>query len=449
MSRILLIEDDIPYCQMLEKFLRKQGYDVQSSYTAPDARTKLSNTRFDLVLTDLRLPDYDGLKILSDVKEASPETGVILMTGHAEVHTAVSAMKKGALDYLAKPFAPDEMLAVVRKALETSPQPRGKKPAEVTKPQSRNTMPASVIKGVSESSKKLMEFIQLVAPTEMSVLISGESGTGKEVAARCIHDLSPRKDSPFIAVDCGAIAKELATSEFFGHLKGSFTGAVVDKVGHFEAANGGTLFLDEVGNLSYEHQIHLLRTLQERKVKKVGASKEVSVDVRIIAATNEDLKKAVTRGRFRQDLYHRLNEFSIKVPSLDEREEDFILFANAFLYQANESLHKEVIGFSEEVVEAFEQYRWPGNIRELKNVIKRAVLLTEEDTVQIEALPEEVIMGQLGELSYPSLAKDDYEKERIVKALKKTKFNKSKAAKLLKVTRKTLYNKINHYNLDL
>jgi two-component system response regulator HydG len=445
MSKILLIEDDIPYCQMLEKFLKKRGYEVQSSYTASDARSKFAETSFDLVLTDLRLPEHDGLQMLSEIKRVAPQTGVILMTGHAEVHTAVSAMKKGALDYLAKPFTPDEMLAVVRRALDAPPEPNREKPGRKV----NANVPDTMIIGVSEVSKKLIEFIKLVAPTEMSVLISGESGTGKEVAARSIHNLSPRKDRPFIAVDCGAIARELATSEFFGHLKGSFTGAIEDKVGHFEAANGGTLFLDEVGNLTYEHQIQLLRTLQERKIKKVGTSYETKVDVRIITATNENLKKAVSEGRFRQDLYHRLNEFSIKTPSLDERSEDLMLFANAFLFQANESLHKNVGGFSEEVVEAFENYHWPGNIRELKNVIKRAVLLTETDRVCLEGLPDEILQNDYTDVSIHSISKADYERDRILKALKKTNFNKSKAAKLLNVTRKTLYNKISHYDLDL
>jgi two-component system response regulator HydG len=261
--------------------------------------------------------------------------------------------------------------------------------------------------------------------------------------------MSQRKSKPFIAVDCGAIARELATSEFFGHLKGSFTGAVEDKVGHFEAANGGTLFLDEVGNLSYEHQVQLLRTLQERKIKKVGTSYEKNVDVRIITATNEDLKKAVSEGRFRQDLFHRLNEFSIKVPSLSDRSEDLELFAEAFLNQAKEVLHREVQGFDQEVAEIFRNYSWPGNIRELKNVIKRAVLLSDNGMIHLEGLSDEMLYQNQSDISSHSLAKADYEKDRIVKALKQTNFNKSKAAKLLNVTRKTLYNKLNHYDLDL
>ncbi len=307
----------------------------------------------------------------------------------------------------------------------------------------------TIVTGVSDASKKLEEYIQLVAPTDMSVLITGESGTGKEVTAKAIHDNSNRRDFNFVAVDCGAIPKELAASEFFGHIKGSFTGAVEDKVGNFEAANGGTLFLDEVGNLSYENQIQLLRALQERKIKRVGSTKEVNVDVRIITATNEDLNEAVEKGTFREDLYHRLNEFSIQIPSLEERFEDLMLFADHFLTKSNVNLNKDVHGFSTEVWDAFRQYHWPGNLRELQNVVKRAVLLTVGDEVQISALPKEVL-GANGKAEAPEhISKSEFEKDQIIKALQKTNYNKSKAAKLLQVTRKTLYNRINHYNLDL
>ncbi|NNF19636.1 MAG: sigma-54-dependent Fis family transcriptional regulator, partial [Flavobacteriaceae bacterium] len=389
------------------------------------------------------------IRMLSHIKETAPSTQVIVMTGYAEVGTAVSAMKKGAYDYISKPFTPEEMLMVISNALQAGQKAEVKKqPPRAVEKQSAGETPG-VIKGVSEPSRKLLEYIKLVGPTNMSVLITGESGTGKEVTAKAIHDHSPRKEENFIAVDCGAIAKELATSEFFGHLKGSFTGAVEDKIGHFEAANKGTLFLDEVGNLSYEHQIQLLRTLQERKIKRVGGTKEIDVDVRIIAATNEDLRQAVAKGNFREDLYHRLNEFSIAIPSLSERYEDLLLFADAFLRQANEALDKEVLGFSDEVIEAFQRYHWPGNLRELRNVIKRAVLLTNTDEVAVESLPQEVLMAKNDVAGIDDFSKADFEKERIVNALKKTNFNKTKAAKLLQVTRKTLYNKINHYNLDL
>ncbi|MBM1104830.1 sigma-54-dependent Fis family transcriptional regulator [Aurantibacter crassamenti] len=454
MPNILIIEDDTAFCQMLEKFLSRKGYDVQSSYAVPDAKIKFEETDFDVILTDLRLPDYDGIQLLADIKEKNNKTQVVLMTGYAEVGSAVKAMKNGAYDYISKPFTPDEILMVIESALKTSveqkdvPDNSSSKSADST---TKNNAPISgnVVTGVSEASKTLEEYIKLVAPTDMSVLITGESGTGKEVTAKAIHDNSARKNYKFIAVDCGAIPKELAASEFFGHIKGSFTGAVSDKIGNFEAANGGTLFLDEVGNLSYENQVHLLRALQERKIKRVGSTVEVAVDLRIITATNEDLNDAVDNGTFREDLYHRLNEFSIQIPSLEERFEDLMLFADRFLDEANKNLDKNVHGFSTEVWDAFQNYQWPGNLRELKNVVKRAVLLTTGNEIQLNALPKEVINPAAKNSVVENFSKAEFEKERILKALKKTNFNKSKAAKLLQVTRKTLYNKINHYKLDL
>ncbi|MEP3209025.1 MAG: sigma-54 dependent transcriptional regulator [Maribacter sp.] len=456
MPNILIIEDDAAFCQMLQKFLTKHGYTVAVSFTAPEAKSKLAVNEFDLVLTDLRLPDYDGIQLLTDIKEMNQSIPVIVMTGYAEVGSAVTAMKKGALDYIAKPFTPDEIVKLITKALEVKSgagkvvQREQTAATEILKKSRIGTVAtSSIVRGISEASKKLDEYIHLVAPTNMSVLITGESGTGKEVTAKAIHDNSSRKGFNFIAVDCGAIPKELATSEFFGHIKGSFTGAVEDKIGNFEAANGGTLFLDEVGNLSYENQIQLLRALQERKIKRVGSTKEIEVDLRIITATNEDLNEAVEKGTFREDLYHRLNEFSIHIPSLEERFDDLILFVEHFLEKANSSLDKSVHGFSNEVWDAFRQYHWPGNLRELQNVVKRAVLLTTKDEVQLQVLPKEVITSNGKPLNSERFSKSEFEKDRIIKALKKTNFNKSKAAKLLQVTRKTLYNKINHYNLDL
>ncbi|TMM59339.1 sigma-54-dependent Fis family transcriptional regulator [Maribacter algarum] len=453
MPNILIIEDDAAFCQMLQKFLTKHGYTTAVSFTAPEAKSKLEETDFDLVLTDLRLPDYDGIQLLEDIKRINEDTPVIVMTGYAEVGSAVSAMKKGAFDYIAKPFTPDEIVKLIAKALEGKSE---EKEIRSEKPKATDSIEevyvsksSKVVKGISEASKKLDEYVRLVAPTDMSVLITGESGTGKEVTAKAIHDNSSRKDFKFIAVDCGAIPKELATSEFFGHIKGSFTGAVEDKVGNFEAANGGTLFLDEVGNLSYENQIQLLRALQERKIKRVGSTKEIEVDLRIITATNEDLNNAVEKGTFREDLYHRLNEFSIHIPSLEERFDDLILFVEHFLEKANMNLDKNVHGFSNEVWDAFRQYHWPGNLRELQNVVKRAVLLTTGDEVELAVLPREIIESDGRPIKHENFSKSEFEKDRIIKALKKTNFNKSKAAKLLQVTRKTLYNKINHYNLDL
>ncbi|WP_149274528.1 sigma-54-dependent transcriptional regulator [Pareuzebyella sediminis] len=456
MPNLLIIEDDSAFCQMLQKFLTKRNYEVMASFSASDAQEKFKNNHFDVILTDLRLPDYDGIKLLTDIKTVSPKTQVILMTGYAEVGSAVNAMKKGAFDYISKPFTPDEIVMIIENALKAEVSSHSiqndnnttnRTSQKDTKADKTNS--AYIVKGTSEASKKLDDYIKLVAPTDMSVLITGESGTGKEVTAKAIHDNSKRKDFNFIAVDCGAIPKELATSEFFGHIKGSFTGAVEDKMGNFEAADKGTLFLDEVGNLSYENQIQLLRALQERKIKRIGSTKEITVDVRIITATNEDLNKAVENGTFREDLYHRLNEFSVQIPSLEDRFEDLMLFAENFLDKANTSLDKNIQGFTNEVWEAFRQYHWPGNLRELQNVIKRAVLLTTGEEVEIQALPREVLQSREKESVADNFSKSEFEKDQIIKALKKTNFNKSKAAKLLQVTRKTLYNRINHYNLDL
>lgn len=452
MPKLLIIEDDAAFCQMLQKFLIRNEFDVDVSFTAQDAKLKIKETIYSLVLTDLRLPNYDGLQLLSDIKQVNPKTQVIVMTGYAEVGSAVEVMKKGAYDYISKPFTPEEILMQIKSALSQEVRHQSINPingndkVESTEIETREN---NVVAGISDASKKLAEYVKLVAPTDMSVLITGESGTGKEVTARAIHDNSKRKEYSFVAVDCGAIPKEIATSEFFGHIKGSFTGAVEDKKGHFEAANGGTLFLDEIGNLSYENQIQLLRALQERKIKRVGSTKEIDVDVRIVTATNEDLTEAVEKGNFREDLFHRINEFSVEIPSLEERFEDLPLFANFFLGKANQSLGKKVEGFSEDVEDIFKQYHWPGNLRELQNVIKRAVLLTNGSYVEKEALPKEVYKSKGSSVKVDNFSKADYEKEQIVKALKQSNFNKSKAAKLLQITRKTLYNKINHYNLDL
>ncbi|WP_350293148.1 sigma-54 dependent transcriptional regulator [uncultured Croceitalea sp.] len=449
-QKILIIEDDISFGQMLQKFFVKNGWQSEVCSTASAAREKFEAYTFDVILSDLRLPDSSGIDLLAEIKAINLKTAVVLMTGYAEVGTAVAAMKKGADDYISKPFTPDEILMVVNQSLKSSNDGKVEKASIASISEENNVSQVTVLKGVNEKSQKLEEYIQLVSPTDMSVLITGESGTGKEVTAKAIHRSSRRRNKNFVAVDCGAIPKELATSEFFGHVKGSFTGAVQDKIGHFEAANGGTLFLDEIGNLSYENQVQLLRAIQERKVKKVGSTNEIAIDIRIISATNEDLQKAVLRNDFREDLYHRLNEFSIEIPPLKERFEDLMLFANHFLEKANSYLNKEVKGFSEEVIALFQEYNWPGNLRELKNVIKRSVLLSTSDAIVLDVLPKEVVKNS--ENSYEALdsfSKSNYEKEQIVKALKKTNFNKSKAAQLLQVTRKTLYNKIRHYNLDL
>ncbi|WP_405412367.1 sigma-54-dependent transcriptional regulator [Maribacter sp. Asnod1-A12] len=452
MTKILIIEDDTSFAQMLQKFLARNSFDVIISSTGLDGEKQLKLHDFQLVITDLRLPDYDGIKLVANLNGKVP---VIVMTGYAEVTTAVRAMKMGAYDYISKPFTPDQMLLVIDGALNAKPITS----KETSKPTNEQGNINEVNKNKESSSKeliltsdatqKLEEHMVLVAPTDMSVLIIGESGTGKEVTAKAIHQKSTRKEMPFVALDCGAIPKELAASEFFGHIKGSFTGAVADKIGSFEAANGGTLLLDEVGNLSYENQIQLLRALQERKIKRIGSNTEIQVDVRILSATNEDLKSAVEKGTFREDLYHRLNEFSLQIPALKNRHGDLSLLASYFLRKFNEKLDKQVVDFSDQVWDIFNAYHWPGNIRELQNVIQRAVLLSTTDKVEAKVLPSELMSPVLETAELGSLSKAEFEKEQIVNALKRTNYNKSKAAKLLQVTRKTLYNRINHYDLDL
>ncbi len=457
-QQIHIVEDDMAFGKMLTSFLERRGFKVSVSLNGADARKTLSENHFDLLITDLKLPDDSGLELLEFAQKTTPKTKVILMTGYAEVDTAVKAIKKGALDYISKPFRPEELLMIIEEdiqnnAIRKNISSEKRTPRSNVIAQNKATNSASekqiFVVGISEASKKFNEYLKLVGPTDMCVLINGDSGTGKEVAAKAIHNFSNRKGKNFVAVDCGAIPKEIAASEFFGHVKGSFTGAINDKKGHFEAADGGTLFLDEVGNLSYENQIQLLRALQERRIKPVGSNTEIEVDVRILSATNEDLPKAVAEGKFREDLFHRLNEFSIHIPSLHERKEDLFLFIEYFLNEANNSLGKEVIGLSREVEEAFKNYAWPGNLRELKNVIKRSVLLTNSDLIPLEVIPREVLFSDISKREKVDFSKESNEKQLILNALTETGNNKSKAAKLLNITRKTLYNKLQQYKIEL
>jgi len=465
MIKILIIEDDVAFCTMLKTFLQKKGFETAIAFTGKEACEKFQKTYFDVILTDVRLPDKDGITLLQEIKDNNANTQVVIMTGYAEINMAVDAMKKGAFDYLSKPFNPDAILQVIDKATTTEKPPedqvgQGGQASQMLSEEVDNESYISkkksapvqfntggFVKGISDASKKLNEYIALVAPTQMSVLVIGDSGTGKEYVASNIHKQSKRSDKPFVAVDCGAIPKELASSEFFGHIKGSFTGAVTDKTGHFEAANGGTLFLDEIGNLSYELQVQLLRALQERKIKPVGSSKEIEVDIRIVAATNEDLSAAVRQGDFREDLYHRLNEFSVKVPPLRDRKEDLMLFANHFLNESNVDLDKNVVGFSDDALRALKNYEWPGNLRELKNIVKRSVLLARQEVISVETFPSD-ISAQSTKRSY-SLFKNDNEQELILDALEKANGNKAKAARMLDIDRKTLYNKLKQYDISL
>lgn len=449
MTQLLLIEDDITFGSMINRFLSKNQFDVTFVNSGAAGLDFIkSNPNVRLVLSDVRLPDFDGVELLPQLLSVNPSLSVVMMTSYANVSSAVNALKKGAVDYVSKPFTTDDLLHVLNQVQsnfvdEKHSSDSQQKPQNEPKTNSRDDF----FMGVSKVSQELMHQIEMVAPTNYAVLITGESGAGKEVYARKIHQLSARKNQPFVAVDCGAIPKELATSEFFGHVKGSFTGAIEDKKGHFELANGGTLFLDEIGNLSYEHQVSLLRAIQELKIKPVGSSKEIKIDIRIIAATNDHLKESIKKGNFREDLYHRLNDFSIKIPALRDREEDIMMLASYFLEIYTTQLNKTIEGFSNEVKHFFHQYAWPGNIRELQNVIKRAVLLTSTNLVEMRALPSD-LWDQESDLSLNGLQKEVVEKNMIEKALKITDGNKTDAAKLLNMSRKSLYNKMKLYQLN-
>jgi two-component system response regulator HydG len=492
MPKIFVIDDDPDICSLLKRFLTRYGFEVVETHSGKKALNILETFVPDLVMTDFRLEDMDGKALLIKIKEKYPKVPVIIITGYSDIKTAVEVMKLGAYDYVTKPLFPDEILVTIRKAMEdnhnTSAHAAAPSNSQPIQPVIEDTgvqrrerkpnvpvNPDAPIFSDSVAFQYILKQIALVAPTNYSIIIYGESGSGKEVIANEIHKRSKRKDKPFVAIDCGALSKELAGSELFGHEKGSFTGAIVQKVGSFEIANGGTIFLDEIANLSYEIQVSLLRVVQERKMRRVGGIKDIDLDVRIIIASNEKLWEATKKGKFREDLYHRFNEFSIEVPPLRERKDDIMEFARHFLQLTNLELGKNILDFSPEVEEIFRNYIWHGNLRELKNVIKRATLLTDGEMVEAKTLPFEI--SNFNKLQFDSSpepasvtsssnsvsmvmpdtnrfansdftlkeASIDAEYEMILQALKKVNFNKSKAAKLLNIDRKTLYNKMKQY----
>ena len=450
MPHILIVEDDLTFATMMQTWLRKKGFDVDRVSSVSAAARQLTDTpNFDLILSDLRLPDHDGLFLLEWMRKHNLRIPFIVMTSYAEVQNAVLAMKTGASDYIAKPVQPDILLQKIRDALSTpepAPTPQPATPAPEAKAQEPTPDVPRYIEGKSEASRQLYEYVGLVAPTPMSVLILGASGTGKEYVARRIHELSPRHDKPFFALDCGAIPKEVAASEFFGYVKGTFTGATTDKTGAFVEANGGTLFLDEVGNLSYDVQVQLLRALQERKVRPLGGAHEIDVDIRLVCATNGDLASLVADGQFREDLYHRINEFTIYMPELKDRGTDIFLFADLFIKHANADLGRDVIGLDDKASERIASYAWPGNLRELNNVMRRATLLAKGKHIGLSDL--ERSMAPSTPTEPLALHDEQTEQQRIEAALRATGGNKSKAAQLLAVDRKTLYNKMKRYGMD-
>lgn len=494
MEKILIIDDDPDICTLLSRFLARKDYETVSANSGAAGIRAVEIESPDLVLTDFRLGDLSGGEVLHQLREKWPHIPVLVMTGYSDIRMAVNVMKQGAFDYLTKPIVPDEILLSIQRALAASNNGVTVYENEETvlatnKPLKNKPSPTfgkGYVLGRSPQAQALYKQIDLVAPTNYTVIVYGESGAGKESIARMIHDRSPRRHQPFVAMDCGAISKDLANSELFGHEKGAFTGALSLKIGHFELANGGTLFLDEVINLPYDVQVALLRVVQERKLKRIGSTKEIPLDVRIVIASNERLQIACRNGKFREDLYHRFNEFSLEIPPLRERLDDIMLFANTFLQQTAHELNKPVQGFTDDVVQIFLKYPWYGNVRELKNVIKRATLLTDGAYIEAKSLPFEISnfaklgLGELNEAEptpRPSAAhvsidtplapafspikitafpdKTDLkavahnaEYEMIMRVLHQAQFNKSKAAQLLGIDRKTLYNKLKNFNIE-
>ncbi|MGZ3884641.1 MAG: sigma-54-dependent transcriptional regulator [Bacteroidia bacterium] len=482
MTKLLIIEDDIDMSLLLKRFLTKNGFEVDTVSNGKSGIAAFSANQADLVLCDYRLGDIEGVEVLKKIKDIEPTVPFIIMTGYSDIRTAVNVMKMGAFDYLTKPLLPDETLQIIKRALASQTQMAhvvmdksdDERVSDVSAAQKlKSAVPGKndYVFGKSPHSRELMRQIELVAPTNYSVIIYGESGAGKEAIAQTIHKKSKRAKMPFIAMDCGAMSKELAGSELFGHEKGSFTGAIGTKVGHFELANGGTIFLDEIANLPYDVQSSLLRVIQERKIKRVGGNKEIPIDVRIIVASNENLSDAYKKGKFREDLFHRFNEFHLTVSPLRDRKEDILMYANFFLKIANQELDKDVQEYSQEVDELFLKYPWYGNLREMKNVVRRAVLLTEGSVVEAKSLPFEIsnytrttmaIADDRHESHYEGHAPAHEHKEEkpdlksaalgaeydlIIKVLKDVNYNKSKAAKILNIDRKTLYNKMKAYNM--
>ena len=452
MKKILLIDDDTFICEILKKYLEKNNYAVDTAFSGQSADELLKKRNFDLVLCDFRLPDTSGLELLKKIKIQKPGTPVVIITAYADVKVAVQLMKLGATDYITKPIQQDELINLVNKLFDEKASP--------TFNETPSQLHSDFIVGESPQIKQVIAQAKRVAPTNMSVIIEGETGTGKEYIARYIHQNSERRGKPFVAIDCGAIPKELANSELFGHVKGSFTGAINDKEGVFQRAHGGTLFLDEIGNLSYDIQLKLLRVVQERVVSKVGDKISQHIDLRIITATNENLHAELQENKFREDLFHRLNEFNIKLPALRNRAQDILLFATHFLKMANADLKTEILGFSPEVEQIIMRYPWYGNLRELKNVVKRSVLMSNGNRIEKDVLPNEIVYpepsihaaGGAMDVESSSILKNashEIEKQLIVKTIQEAGYNKSKAAEMLNINRKTLYNKIKLYDIDM
>lgn len=442
-SSILIVDDDPYIVNLLENYLEREGYQTFTSLKGKPAIKLIQNEHIDVVLCDIRLPDINGTELLQHIRKIAPGISVIMMTAYAEIRVAVDSIKSGAYDYVAKPIYPEEINEIIKRAIQ--------------KKTKRELLNDNFIAGESMKMQEVIEQAKLVAPTDMSVLIQGETGSGKEYIARLIHNNSSRSDKKFVAIDCGAIPRELAPSELFGHIIGAFTGAIANKSGYFEQANRGTIFLDEIGNLDYETQVKLLRAIQQKVITRVGDSKTIDVDVRIVSASNLDLLKATVDGHFREDLYHRINEFKIELPALRERSKDIIIFAQHFLQEANRDLNKNVEDFESDVLRAFRAYPWHGNLREMRNIVKRSVLITRTNLITLDCLPEEFgskkistteqVIEDKTTLNLKNAA-EEAEKHILIQALKEANYNKTKAAALLNIDRKTLYNKLSRFGIE-
>ena len=449
MEKILVVDDDPEVLEVISDILLQAGYDVDQAGEGREAIQRVEDDFYDLVVTDLNLPKVDGMKVLQYVIDQSPGTICVIMTGYGTIRSSVEAIKKGAFDYISKPVKTDEILLVVEKAIKFRQLEREN---AFLKQQLRKKYRFDNFIGDSKPIQKVFELIERVADTDSTVLITGESGTGKELIAKAIHYNSYRRDNPMIVINCGAIPEELLESELFGHEKGAFTGAHKMRIGRFELANGGTVFLDEIGDMSPNLQVKLLRILQEQKFERVGGTRTLEIDVRIIAATNKNLINAVNRGRFRQDLYYRLNVIPMKVPPLRLRKPDIPLLVDFFTKRFDKRKDKRIIEFTQEAVNALLNYTWPGNVRELENLVERLVILSNDEKISLEDIPDS-IKGKTSkvesiEVKIPKdgivfeQAVEEYEKKLILQALSETNWVKTKAARLLNINRTTLIEKM-------
>jgi DNA-binding NtrC family response regulator len=436
-ASILIVDDERVVRDSLGKWFEEDGYTVDTASNAREALLKLSAQRWDLFLVDVKMPGMDGLELQRKIRDVDPEAIVIIMTGYASVETAVQALKDGAYDYLTKPFDPDDLAQVIRKALE----PRHMQEDNIRRRESREEIQGVELVGQSPPIEKVLERVRTVASTDASVLIAGESGTGKELVARTIHNLSPRRFLPMVVIHCGALTETQLESEFLGHEKGAIAGAQYRKKGKFEVAEGGTVLLDEISDISLKTQTDLLRVLEEREITRVGGTQTIKVDSRVIAATNRDLEAGVKEGAFRSDLFYRLNVFEIRLPSLRERREDIPLLADHFVRKYTRLMNKRFTSISKPAVDLLMHYDWPGNVRELENAIERALVIGREPEIQVSDFPLQVSYGT------PPAGQtlEEVERAHILKVLEGCNWNQSLSARILKIDRVTLYNKIKKY----